>query len=267
MRLGELEIVPIRDGLGRVPARDILTPPDGDEAAWECHAEHFTADGTWEMSLGGFLIRTADRVVLVDVGLGPIRFRGFGGGEFLDSLARAGVRPDDVTDVLLTHLHMDHIGWVSRHGSPVFPRATYRCHAADWACFVDSPTPDRQIAPLLTPVAGRLEPFDTDATLAPGVDAQHTPGHTPGSTVFVISSGLHRALLLGDAAHSPVELLDDGWIAAFDADLSGAQAARARLAAAIEADGTQVASPHFSGMRFGRIVTGTTRREWVYIDH
>jgi glyoxylase-like metal-dependent hydrolase (beta-lactamase superfamily II) len=56
----------------------------------------------------------------------------------------------------------------------------------------------------LMPIAPQLELFDRDVTVAPGIDAVHSPGHTPGSTVYVLSSGSRRAILLGDVAHSVV---------------------------------------------------------------
>ncbi|WP_368862014.1 MBL fold metallo-hydrolase [Frankia gtarii] len=157
-------------------------------------------------------------------------------------------------------MHGDHTGWTTLEDRPVFPNATYRCHAADWHHFVDGPEPDRRTASKLAPITGQVELFDTDRTLAPGIDARHTPGidarhtpgHTPGSTIYIVSSGQRRALLLGDVAHSPVELLDAGWEAVYDTDSPAAQAARARLIDEIEADGTPVAFPHFAGLRFGR---------------
>lgn len=267
MKLGDLHILPVWDGDARVRARDVFTPPGGDEAHWACNAEHFTADGDIEMALGGFLIRTGERVVLVDAGLGPIQAGPFHGGQFLDSLHALGVVPADVTDVLLTHLHLDHIGWTSIEGKPVFPNATYRCHTADWHQFVDTPEPDTWAGPKLSTIAERVELFDADITLAPGIDARHSPGHTPGSTIFIVSSGDQRAMLLGDVAHSPVELLDAGWETAYDTDRQAGREARARLIDEIEAYGTPVASPHFAGLRFGRVLVGIDSRRWIYLDH
>ena len=57
------------------------------------------------------------------------------GGHLLESLAGIGVTPDDVTDVLFTHLHFDHIGWATVDGVPTFPKATYRCDVRDWDHF------------------------------------------------------------------------------------------------------------------------------------
>ena len=73
-----------------------------------------------------------DRIALVDLGLGHNDMMGTTGGAMLDSLGTYGLRPEDITDVVFTHLHLDHIGWTSLDGKPVFPNATYRCDVADW---------------------------------------------------------------------------------------------------------------------------------------
>ena len=104
-----------------------------------------------EIALGGFLVRTGERVVLVDTGIGALDAAGLRGGEFLDNLAALGVSPADVTDVLLTHLHFDHVGWATRHGEIVFPNATYRCDARDWSHFVG---PDPGATKKLRPTRG-----------------------------------------------------------------------------------------------------------------
>ena len=94
-----------------------------------------------------------------------------------------------------------------------------------------------------------------DATVAPGLDARHTPGHTPGSTVYVVSSRGERALLLGDVVHSVVELAERDWEAVFDVDPAAASAARNALADEVVDTGSLVVGAHFPGLRFGRVVT------------
>ena len=63
-----------------------------------------------------------------------------------------------------------------------------------------------------------METWTSDLAIAPGVDLRAAPGHTPGSTVVVISSGTERAILLGDAVHCPVELLEEEWEFMADVD-------------------------------------------------
>src|SRR5260370_4812347 len=94
------------------------------EQDWTPHQGLLVGDGRVEMAIGGFLLRSGDRVALIDAGIGPDSPMPFmQGGRFLDSLAAHGVQPDDVTDMIFTHLHFDHIGWASREGKSGFPRA------------------------------------------------------------------------------------------------------------------------------------------------
>ena len=144
--------------------------------------------------------------------------------------------PGDVTDVVFTHLHFDHVGWATQQGTVVFPNATYRCDERDWGHFV-GPDPGRhpQAGTARRPhgVVGRGR-----GPVLPGLDAMVAPGHTPGSTIIVLSSGAERAMLLGDVVHCPVELLDDEWAGMGDVDPELAK--RTRNALARELEGTDV---------------------------
>lgn len=260
MRIGDLTVEGVLDGGMDVPADLILNKVP--------HPDHLTAEGLLRVQTGGYLVRTGDRVVLVDAGFGPAP-EGSGNGRLLESLRAVGVGPQDVTDVLLTHLHMDHVGWTADGEKPVFPHAVYRCHAADWEHFVvgESDEPMRPELGLpkacerLAPVAHQLETFDRDTTVAPGVDVRHAPGHTPGSTVVVLSSAGEKALLLGDVLHCPAELVGDDWEMISDVDPALARRTRVAFARELEGADVPVAAAHFPGLRFGRLLAGG---DWQY---
>jgi glyoxylase-like metal-dependent hydrolase (beta-lactamase superfamily II) len=263
VRVGDLEVVPIVDGTGREKAREVLSAPGADR--WACHPEALDARGDLVLTLGGFLLRTGDRTVLVDAGVGRIHNDHYAGGGFLDALAATGTTPDEVTDVVFTHLHFDHVGWATSRGEVVFGNATYRVHEADWAHFVDAPDAEEGAVRKLAPLRERLEPFDAEHTLAPGLDARPTPGHTPGSTTYVVSSRGERALLIGDVAHSVVELAEPDWQAVFDVDPLAAQAMRNRLVDEVADTADLVAPGHLPGLAFGRVVTVGERRRFVAV--
>ena len=257
MRLGQLEVLPVFDGAPDVPVEVMLNKTP--------HERWLTEDGLLPVQMGGYLLRTGDRQILVDVG--------FGEGEFLTSLAGHGVQPGDVTDVVLTHLHFDHIGWASDGRRATFPNATYRCDARDWQHYVVEEHDEYMrdmvgaMAPKdrLAPVTAQLELFEGDGSLAPGIDLRSAPGHTPGSTIVVLSSGDERAMLLGDVVHCPAELFSDDW--EMFADVDAAAAARTREALARELEGTQtlVGAAHFPGLQMGRLlVGGAGGRDWEY---
>jgi glyoxylase-like metal-dependent hydrolase (beta-lactamase superfamily II) len=270
VRVGLIDIEPVFDGVGVLPPGMLFADP---EDKWVPHRQFLDANGMMPMSVGGFLLRgIGDRVALVDLGLGPLG-EALGMAQFLDNLRALGVEPGDVTDVLLTHLHLDHIGWASVDGAAAFSNATYRCAPEDWSYFVDpggaEPVPLAQMlgapseAEILDPVRSRVEPWEDDAVM-PGVNVRIAPGHTPGSSVLVISSGTERALLLGDVVHCPVELVDTDWEALSDVDPALAKRTRDALAREFEGTDVPMAAAHFEGMRFGRLLAGTGRRRWVF---
>lgn len=267
MKVGAVTIEPVYDGDGREPAREVLLRPTdpGGPDPWAGHEDEVDSDGNLKLALGGFLLRTAGRVVLIDAGAGTISNEKYRGGQFLDSLRGLGVSPEDVTDVAFTHLHFDHVGWATQKGQIVFPNATYRVHAADWKHFVDDPEADPGAVRKLSPLASQLETFDRDTALAPGLSTRHVPGHTPGSTIFVVTSEGQRVLLIGDVAHSPVELTDPAWEATFDEDRAAARRVRERLIGEVTDRPDLVAAAHFPGLRFGRVVTVSGERRFQFV--
>ena len=264
MRVGDLEIVPIHDGWARVPASEMFRFTGERAEPWLPHEQFLTADGSLELALGGFLVRTGGRVVLVDAGVGRIDNDRYHGGQLIESLAGLGLTPDDVTDVVFTHLHFDHVGWATQKGAVVFPRATFRCHAADWDHFVAGPRPEPGSVKKLSPLADRLDVFGDDDALAPGITVRHAPGHTPGSAIIVVADGTERALLLGDVVHCPVELLENDWEMLMDVDPDLAARTREALAKELEGRDVPVAAAHFPGLRFGRLLAGSGRRHWTF---
>ena len=222
-QVGSLVIEPIIDGVAHEPGREILVRPGHDGDPWAAHENLLDEHGRLEFTMGGYLVRTGDRKVLIDAGVGTIDNGKYKGGAMLDSLAAVGVSPADVTDVLFTHLHFDHVGWATAKGEIVFPNATYRCHAADWAHFVDTPDASPGGLRKLSPITGQLELFDTDHVLAPGISVRHAPGHTPGSIVGsatgapAVASSVCRALACRTASASrsratPVSFTDRDWL-------------------------------------------------------
>jgi glyoxylase-like metal-dependent hydrolase (beta-lactamase superfamily II) len=276
MRVGEIDIIPVIDGVGHMNPTEAyantLFPAGGGTSPasegrgtsiddWAPHRGLLDEDGMLTLALGGFLVRTGDRLALVDAGIGPIDIGIMSGGALLTELAALGVAPGDITDVVLTHLHFDHVGWTTRKGEVVFENATYRCDRRDWEHFVG---PDPGATRKLLPLESRLETWDGSGTLLPGIDTMAAPGHTPGSTILVVSSGTERALLLGDAVHCPVELLDDEWAGMADVDPELALRTRVALARELEGSDVPVAASHFPGMQFGRLLAASGRRSWVF---
>ena len=128
---------------------------------------------------------------------------------------------------------------------------------------MDSPQTDPGAVRKLRPLVDRLETFETDGAIAPGLSARHTPGHTPGSTVYVVADDGQRALLLGDVVHSVVELHERDWEAVFDVDPAAARAVRNAIADEVADSTDLLVGAHFPGLRFGRVVTVAGDRAFV----
>lgn len=260
MEIGGYRIDPVIDGEGTFPPHEIF--PDTTPEQWEVHQPLLDDDGRLEMVIGAFLVQGHDRTVLVDLGHGPGELSGIPTGRMLDSLRALGVEPPDVTDVLFTHLHADHVGWASVDGVPQFPDATFWCGADDYQYFVVERN-DRFADERLRPCENRFETFDQSPPL-PGITTLHAPGHTPGSTIIVFSGGTERVMMLGDVTHCPVQLLEDEWNTLWDIDPVLARRTRAQVVRELEGDASvAMAGAHFPGMRFGRLLEAEGRRRWV----
>ncbi|TDV57334.1 MBL fold metallo-hydrolase [Actinophytocola oryzae] len=265
MLIGDIDVHPVADGTFRASPAYF-----GEHATPDGHEDLFTRDGMAWLPIGCFLVRTGERTVLVDAGLGPaVRDSGprrlLVGGQLLVGLRAAGVTPPDVTDVVCTHLHADHCGWLyDLDAAPVFPNATVWFGAHDWDHFVTDPDVWMfdHIRHGLREAAGRLRLVAGDTTVAPGITLMMTPGHTPGHLSVVVSSRGRRALLLGDAIVCPVQLDEPTWQSIGDVDPELAGRVRERLWRELEDGVTFGAGAHFPELRFGRVLAGQGRR-WL----
>src|SRR5207248_10768522 len=140
----------------------------------------------------------------------------------------------------------------AHEGSAVFPNAVHRCSTADWIHFMVDHRGDE--AARIDPAADRFERWDGESTILPGLDTMSTPGHTPGSTTLVLSSGAERVMFLGDVVHCPIQLEEDEWSALFDVDPDLARRTRNALARELEGTDVRVSGAHFPEMHFGRLV-------------
>lgn len=269
MRIGSMTIEAITDGECVYPTD--IAYLNKNSTDWHEHGhDHWLepcVQGNILYQLGGYLVTYGDRVVLVDAGVGPKPTFPFVGGAMRGALLARGVEPSDVTDVIFTHLHNDHIGWASVNGKPFFENATYRCDKRDWDFFVspDYPMPEWEqqftdvtadpAAIRLAPVADRMEFFEGEASVIPGIEAWEAAGHTPGTTVLKLTDGGESAVLIGDLAHTEPEMYDDNWEFPSHTDMTQALSSVERIRKRLFDANLPFAAAHFAGMRFGRITS------------
>jgi glyoxylase-like metal-dependent hydrolase (beta-lactamase superfamily II) len=190
------------------------------------------------LSVDALLVKDKDRVVLVDTGFGPKAH-----GVLMQSLKKAGMTAGDITDVLITHVHGDHVGGLAAaDGIAAFPKAKVRMSNAEWA-FMQS---QGELAPLVKTISPQVQTFEPGTVVAPGITAVAIKGHTPGHVGYEIASGDERILDIGDSAHSSiVSLVRPDWVMGFDSDRAVAKASREQLLSDLSKSHEKVFSPHF----------------------
>jgi glyoxylase-like metal-dependent hydrolase (beta-lactamase superfamily II) len=270
--IGDLEVLVVSDGDAKAPATVYF--PGSSTEQWEPHKRWLDHEGNVVFPFTCFLIRSGDHRVLIDTGLGPTKLWTFKGGALLNELASAGVKPEEIDTVFLTHLHIDHCGTVAlpENGAmeAVFPNATYRWTADEdkyWRNFKATiPGTDFNIAEMFSAIEGQFKVADDGATIAPGVTVIGTPGHTPGHAGIVLSSGTERAFILGDAISCPVQLEQPEWSGMGDVDPKLARQSQEAVVREAEATGDLLTACHFPGLTFGRVLRGEGRRYWEAIN-
>lgn len=251
-------------------------------SAWEeyrgRYPKAFGKPGRWHANIGSYLLRSMGRTILVDAGAGaaggPVAASmGLAdGGRLLQALQSAGVNPEEIDVVCITHLHRDHVGWLLREdgGQPrlTFPNARYVVHRADWETFHRAEIQaalridymEQGISPLEG--LGALDLASADYRITEEVTAIHTSGHTPGHMCVMIASGGQQAVITGDLIVNPVQLADPDAAFNFDMDAEAARRSRRSLVEQIEAGGLISISGHFPAPGFGRLVREDARLWW-----
>ena len=185
------------------------------------------------------------------------------GGQLLTGLRALGVTPVDITDVICTHLHADHVGWLfGLDAQPVFGRAAISAGEAVWRHFVTGPgemLPHIRAGWRAAADTDQFRPLDRDTAIAPGVTAVLAPGHTPWPPV-------RSALLRGATGPAPRRCdhlpgpARRAWHSLGDVDPALADRTRERLWRELEDDRTAGAGAHFPELQFGRVLRGVARR-------
>src|SRR5262245_40714858 len=214
LQVGEIDALVVSDGTMSIPAATLaVNATPADLGAW-LDGMFLPARFGWPLNVG--VVRSGGRTVLIDAGLG-VEFPEFAGaGQLTRRLESAGLGLDSLTDVVLTHMHMDHIGGLLGLKDRLRPELRIHVAAAEaefWAGKADlsRATMPQGVPEALRSVArrfldeyhGRLQPFEKEHEVAPGMLVSRTGGHTPGHSVVRLESGGDRLMFGGDSVFPP----------------------------------------------------------------
>jgi glyoxylase-like metal-dependent hydrolase (beta-lactamase superfamily II) len=272
LTVGTARVIPLSDGSIPLDVHEVLrsaTKVDLDALLARSRAQNRV-----DTTINAYVIQDGARTILVDTGAGVLF--GARGGKLLDSLAAAGLRPEQITDVLITHVHTDHSGGLSQGAAPAFPRARVHVAKADYDFFIGSPLragiPSRfrgeavaALAPYEKP--GRLLLFSGEARLFPGVTAIPAPGHTPGHTIFRFESDGNAIEFWGDLLHvGAVQFQRPDVTITFDVDQPAARRQREVQLMRAAASRQLIAGAHLAFPGIGRVKRGSDGYVWLPVD-
>ena len=255
-QVGDIEVLVISDGVLPIPAPVMATNADSASlSTWL--DDMFLPPDVLDWPLNVVVVRSGDRTILVDAGLG-VEFPDFPrAGQTVHRLEAAGIDPAAVTDVVLTHLHMDHVGGLLTEGLKERLRPDLQVHlAAREAEFWEAPdfshtampapvpgTLRRVASQFLDEYRGHLRPFETEHEVVPGVLISRTGGHTPGHSIVRVESRGERLTFAGDAVFQ-VGFDNPGWQNGFEHDPEEATRVRVRLLRELAATGEALVATH-----------------------
>ena len=275
LRVGEIDVLVVSDGVLPLPTETMATNADpAVRAAWL--EAMFLPPDAFDWPLNVLVVRSGDQTILVDAGLGG-EFPDFPrAGQFPLRLEAAGIDLASVTDVVLTHMHMDHVGGLLVDAVRDRLRPDLRVHvAAAEVEFWASPDFSLTSMPSLVPdalgsVAGRflnayhsqLRTFEEEYEVAPGVVVCRTGGHTPGHSVVRVASGGARLTFAGDAIF-PVGFDHPDWHNGFEHDPEEAVRVRVRLLREAATTGELLVATHLPFPSVGRVAVDGYAFRWV----
>jgi len=276
VRVGEIEVLVISDGVLPLPTTMLAHNADpAVRAAWL--NDMFLPPDAFDWSLNVVVVHSGEQTILIDAGLGlDPNLNLPRAGQLIKRLEAAGIDLASVTDVVLTHMHMDHIGGLLVDGVKDRLRPDLRIHvAAAEVKFWEAPDFTHVSMPPGFPDALRLAAkrfakeygsqlrlFDDEYEVVPGVVVHRTGGHTPGHSVVRLASGGDRLTFAGDAVFT-VGFDHPDWFNGFEHDPEEAARVRIRLLQELAATGEQLVATHLPFPSVGRVAVDGDAFRWV----
>ena len=266
LKVGDIDVLVVSDGVLPLPTQMLGHNADpADRAAWL--KDMFLPQDAFDWALNVVVVRSGGKTILIDAGLGSDPDLNLPrAGQLIKRLEAAGIDLGSVTDLVLTHMHMDHLGGLLVEGVKERLRKDLRIHvAAAEVKFWESPDFSHTSMPQGFPDALRsaakrfvseygsnLRTFDEEHEIAPGVVARRTGGHTPGHSVVRVASGGDGLTFAGDAVFT-VGFEQPDWHNGFEHDPEEAARVRVRLLRELAKSGEMLVATHLPFPSIGRV--------------
>jgi glyoxylase-like metal-dependent hydrolase (beta-lactamase superfamily II) len=277
-KVGSIEITVVTDGVNRFPIPDNFVGNATKEQVNAALVAAFMEPGFFSGPYNPIVINTGSKLALVDTGtseatLGPSKGAT---GQLMTNLAAAGIDANAIDTVIISHYHGDHInGLLKADKSLAFPNAEILVPAPEHQYYMDdgnmSRAPKGRIEGVFQnvrrvmsgEVLKRLRTYEMNKDVIPGVLAVPTPGHTPGHTSHVVSSGNSKVYVQADVTHAPFLFVrNPGWHPFYDQDPVMAEATRRKVYDMLSAEKMLVQGFHYPFPSHGYVEkTGTGYRE------
>ncbi|GKQ53223.1 MBL fold metallo-hydrolase [Bradyrhizobium sp. Ce-3] len=276
LRIGDIDVLVVSDGVLPLPTQMLAHNADpAVRAAWL--DDQFLPPDAFDWALNVVVVRSGGKTILVDAGLGSDPDLHLPrAGQTIKRLEAAGIDLGAVTDVVLTHMHMDHVGGLLVEGVKQQLRPDLRIHVAEAEVkFWEAPDFSRVAMPPGFPDALRatakrfvneyrnqLRTFKDEHEVAPGVVISRTGGHTPGHSVVRLASGGDRLTFAGDLVFA-VGFEHPDWHNGFEHDPEEAARARIRLLRELAANRELLVATHMPFPSVGHVAVEGDAFRWV----
>ncbi|MCB4771739.1 MBL fold metallo-hydrolase [Ancylobacter sp. Lp-2] len=255
-KVGDIEVTAVSDGARVAPLQDGFVRNASREQINSVLEKAFLPKDQLMNQFNPLLINTGGKLALIDTGNGP-QSGNAPVGKLFANLAWAGVKPSDISTVIISHFHGDHInGLRAADGALAFPNAEILVPEAEWKFWTDEGEASRapegrkpafaNVAKVFKDIDSRVKPYGWDKEIVPGITSVEAIGHTPGHTAFVVASGNGKLFVQSDTTNNPTLFAQNPeWEVTYDMDPAKAIATRKRIWDMLAAERMQVAGYHF----------------------
>ena len=276
VKVGNTEVTALLDGVLPIDAEKLFFTNEPGKPTQLL--ENVFIKNPVEVSINAYLVKTNGKLVLIDTGAGELF--GNAGGKLVQSLKQIAVAPEEITDILLTHIHADHSGGLLMKGKVIFPNAVIHVNKAEMDFWLNeknakkadekamgaSPRTFSNANDMLIPYlkAGKVKSFEKEKQeIVPHIYTMPTGGHTPGHTVYVLESKGEKMYFWGDLVHMQgLQFAEPTLENHFDVDHKSGIENRERYYDDAAKNNYLIGAPHISYPGIGRVKKEGNKYVW-----